>query len=142
MPTPKFEYDINNDGFDENPKPDWFMVPLNKTRKIYLSNGEGTTLASSNPAVAVARFDDSLVPDPDAYGRRGVLIEGKAHGHTFIEVRKGHIIQTQLEVGVKRLKKVRLAFNFVSDNAGHHTDYVPADADGFLMDLHTIFTSQ
>ena len=48
-----------------------------------------------------------------------------------------------LEVDTKNLKNLRVAFNFVRDNAGHHTSRVPASAAQWVIELNRlIFKAQ
>lgn len=139
---PKFEYDTPLQGFDSTVTPDWFMVPLGKKRQIYLRYGDGLDVTSANPAIAGIGYVDPIFGAFGANGRRIISIEGKMHGRTFIQVRKGNFLVAQLEVAVKKLKEVRLAFNFVADNAGHQTTRNSSDVDNWLAELNLIYTPQ
>ncbi len=129
-------------GFDATATPPWQMVPLGFWREVGLNEAAGLTLASTNPAVATAEF---AAHDPAALvraGQRKVIVRGLKKGSAFIEARRGTSVACRLEVGVKASKTVKVAFNFVRDNAGHRTRRALASTDNLVRTMNAIYTPQ
>jgi hypothetical protein len=118
-------------GYDRFASPDWQMVPLNGHRFVILRDGAGFTVTSVNPArCTVEEVNEGDLPPEDRQpfqvGDRFFKITGCSHGSGMIEARSGATL-VRLETGVKRSKKVKLKFNFVSDSGGHATTRNAAD---------------
>ncbi len=129
-------------GFDATATPPWQMVPVGFWREVGLSEAAGLTLASTNPAVATAEFARQDPASLARAGQRKVIVHGHRKGTAFIEARRGSTVVCQLEVGVKASKTVKVAFNFVRDNAGHRTSRALASVDGLLRTMNSIYTPQ
>lgn len=136
--TARFAEMRQNDGFDGTAVPAWQMVPLNGTKTVKLLDGLGLTVTSRNPPIATVEE----VPMCFADGRREFRIKGKRVGTTTIEARRGTHLQARLDVAVKRKKVVKVAFNFVRDNAGHHTSRSSASVDAWVRTMNGIFLPQ
>lgn len=135
---PIFELDTPLMGFDETVLPNWLMVPLDEDKRIFLRNGDGMNVTSVNPRIADVRVVDPILAG-GANGRQTLSIKGNMHGHTFIDVRDAQKrLKARLEVAVKKPKTVKLAFNFVEDNAGHKTARKPEDVDPWIAALNNI----
>lgn len=127
-----------NDGFDGRATPPWQMVPLNGTKTVKLMDGGGLTVTSSNPPIA------SIEEVPMCFidGHREFRIRGRRVGTTSILAKQGATLRARLDISVKRKKTVTVAFNFVSDNAGHRTSRSASAVDGWVRTMNGIFTPQ
>ena len=135
---PRFEAASKNNGFDESVTPRWQMVPRGGTKIVRLMDGDGLSVVSVNPAVVTV----SEVNKCFVHGGREFELKGIAKGKAVIEARQGTTVKTKLEVDVKNKKTVKVAFNFVSDNAGHKTSRSHASVPNFVQELNKIFLPQ
>ena len=137
---PKFEKYKNLDGFDDSINPHWQMVPLDGEKSVYLRNADGLTVQVVNPNIAqVSEVSDYRAEQTD--NRRLFTVKGLTYGTTFLEARKNNIVQTRLEVAVKKLKTVSLAFNFVADRK-RSTDKSISYVAGWMEALNDIYLPQ
>jgi hypothetical protein len=130
-------------GFDREAVPRWQMVPMTESRYIVLRGGAGLAVTSADPAIAtvteIARRDLPIGSFNEAFqaSDRFFRLDAVAWGITRIQAKTAAgVIDVELEVDTKNLKTVRVAFNFVRDNAGHHTSQVPASAAQWVVDLN------
>jgi hypothetical protein len=137
-------------GFDREAVPRWQMIPMTESRYVVLRYGAGLTVTSANPAVAtvteIAKRDLPSGSFNEVFhaSDRFFQLDAAAWGITRIQARTAAgVIDVELEVDTKNLKIVRVAFNCVRDNAGHHTSHVPASAAQWVVDLNRfIFKAQ
>lgn len=140
---PTFEPTAPLQGFDATVTPNWLMVPLNGEKQVFLKDSDGMTVTSVNPAIAEINYVDPIAVPAGANGRRAFSIRGNMHGHTFIEVRDArNRFHTRLEVAVKLKKNVKLAFNFVKDNAQHRTHRTLEEVKDWMDELNVIYPLQ
>ncbi len=137
MPSQFKEHRANN-GFDAAAVPPWVMVPLTGFNLVKLTNAAGLTVTSSAPAIAKIVTFGRLAPD----GHQGFMIVGKRVGNVVIHARRGPTLCARLDVSVKRKKTVKIAFNFVKDNAGHATTRTSASVNGWVAAMNRIFLPQ
>ena len=78
----------------------------------------------------------------DGTSIREFVVKGYMAGRTFLEARFNHGLLARVEAGVKRVKTVRIAFNFVQDSAGHKTSRNPGQVDQWLHQMNEIYTPQ
>jgi hypothetical protein len=133
-----FENARSNDGFDESATPPWLMAPTTGEKKVILVDGEAMSVTSQDPTVATV----SEKPGTAGKKKRELIIKGLKKGTTLIEVKSGGISKAQLEIAVKDRKTVKLAFNYVSDNAGHSTWRVRASAPRWVQIMNNIYLPQ
>lgn len=129
-------------GFDATANPPWQMVPVGFWREVGLSEAAGLTLSSTNSAVATAEFARENPASLARAGNRKVIVHGHRKGSAVIEARRRSRVVCRLEVGVKASKTVKVAFNFVRDNAGHRTSRALASVDGLVRTMNAIYTPQ
>lgn len=129
-------------GFDATASPPWQMVPVGFWREVGLSEAAGLTLSSTNSAVATAEFARENPASLARAGNRKVIVHGHRKGSAMIEARRSSTVVCRLEVGVKESKTVKVAFNFVRDNAGHQTRRALASVDGLVRTMNAIYTPQ
>ena len=140
-----FRVITQNLGFDGDVSPPWQMVPVSGTRLVALAGGTGLRLCSTDPSVATAtevRSSASGGGGSAAPGTRTIEIRGNRVGRAFIEAQSGSRTACRLEIAVKRLKTVRIAFNFVKDNAGHQTRRAAASVGAWISSMNNILTPQ
>ena len=134
----RFEPVNKYEGFDESAAPNWQMIPKNETRQVKVFNAAGLTLAFTSPGIA----DFTETADPADKTVRILTIKGKMKGRTFIEVRSGRVAVKRLEVAVKNLKEVKIAFNFIEDNAGHKTKRTSGEVAAYVTEINDIYQPQ
>ncbi len=107
-PPVRFEEFKSNNGFDKKVNPPWQMVPIAGFKLVKVTNTNGVTFTSKNPAVAsVVQISPNLIQ-----------IGGLSHATTLIEARdaSGTLLGT-LEVAVKNKKTIVTSFFYVEDSA-------------------------
>lgn len=137
-------------GFDREAAPRWQMVPMTESRFVVLRDGAGLTVTSASTSVAtVAEIARKDLPGGDfneafRMSDRFFKLDAAGWGTTKLQAKPAVGPPTVgLEVDTKNLKKVRVMFNFVKDNAGHKTGRVPASAMQWVIDLNRfIFKAQ
>lgn len=137
-------------GFDREATPRWQMVPMAGKRYVVLRDGAGLTVKSISDRFAkikeIAKKDLPVGSFNEAFHAtdRYFEIEAVSWGTARIEAKTAAgLLMAELEADVKNAKTVRVTFNFVRDNAGHHTRRVPASAAQWVVDLNnTIFKPQ
>lgn len=125
-------------GFDSDPAPPWQMVPTGGARPVFLVNGQGLNVVSTNPRVVTV----VELPMTQNISPRLITLAGVAKGNAFIEARNAAGAQARLEVDVKDKKTVRASFNYVRDNAGHTTTRAVADAGQLIRGVNDILLAQ
>lgn len=138
---------IKMQGFDADRTPPWQMVPVGGHRYTALRGGAGMTVTSANLTLAtVAEVPLATVPmaerAPLQSGDRIFKITGVARGSTQIQAKTGAVIAAALDIGTKNRKTVNIAFNFVSDNAGHRTRRNTSQVDAWLRGINWIYNGQ
>jgi hypothetical protein len=133
-----FEKARSNDGFDDSPTPPWLMVPTAGEKKAILVDGEMMSVTSQDLSVATV----SEKPGTAGNKKRELIIKGLKKGTTLIDVKSGGTSKAQLDVAVKDRKTVKMAFNYVSDNAGHKTWRVRASAPRWIKIINSIYLPQ
>jgi hypothetical protein len=130
-------------GFDREATPRWQMIPMTESRYVVLRDGVGLTVTSANPAVAtvkeIAKKDLPAGSFNEAFGGtdRYFQLDAARFGITRLQAKTAAgITSVELEVDTKNLRTVRVMFNFVRDNAGHHTSRAPASAAQWVIDLN------
>lgn len=127
------------DGFDPLPVPPWQMVPVGGSKRIRLTGGNGLTVDST----ATAKATVTEFAGPFVTGGREFEITGVAKGTAFIEAKDAAgTVRARLEIAVKAKKSVKVTFNFVVDNTGHHTSRRESSVDGWVSTMNTIFLPQ
>jgi len=147
---PEFRKVYTIQGFDREAAPRWQMVPMNEPRYVVLRGGAGLTVTCTRPTIAVVtevkKADLPAGSFNEAFqaADRFFKIEAKGWGIAKLQAKTGAgVIAVELELDTKQLKKVRVMFNFVKDNAGHKTKRVPASAAQWLVDLNRfVFKAQ
>lgn len=135
----KFNSSGTNDGFDDKATPNSLVVPLSGSKDINVTDASGLSIASLNPGIAYFSEKTSSASGTT----RMLTITGKMKGHTFIEIRDAQKrLQARLEVFVKTLKKIGVAFNYVEDSAKHKTVRAKAEADTFIKEMNEIYLPQ
>lgn len=134
---------LENNGFDGTVNPPWLMIPLGGIKHVSLLEGRGLNLVSSDPSVISVSTSEPFSGTVLAGARIvTVTVRGLRPGTAFIEARQGTSVKARLEVAVKRPKAIRVAFNFVRDNAGHQTRRTPASVSQYLAVMNRIYTPQ
>ena len=125
-------------GFDASVSPRWQMVPVGKTRILNVSGAAGMTLRIADPTLLSASVKGG--------GAKLVLtLEGLKAGKTLVEwvPKSGAPLRSNsLEVSVKAEKRIRTAFHYVKDNAGHETARKQADLPALISSINAILTPQ
>jgi len=136
-------------GFDKYSVPVWQMVPLNgPPRYVCLRDGAGLTVTSTDPAaLKITEITSVQLPagdkDPIHAGDRFFKLEGKSWEIVTVSATtKAGLDVAQLEVDIKKRVDKKLAFNFVSDNAGHHTVRAAASATQWTSGINWIYNGQ
>lgn len=107
-PPVRFEESKVNNGFDKKVNPPWQMVPVAGFKLVKVTNTNGVTFSSKNPAVAtVVQISPNLIQ-----------IGGLSHATTLIEAKdaSGNLLGT-LEIAVKNKKTIVTSFFYVEDSA-------------------------
>jgi hypothetical protein len=78
----------------------------------------------------------------DGINAREFIVKGYMAGRTYLEARINNGLVARVEVSCKRARVVRIAFNFVRDNAGHQTSRNPGQVDQWLHEMNEIYTPQ
>lgn len=130
-------------GFDREAAPRWQMIPMKESRFVVLRDGTGLTITSADPAIAtvkeIAKNDVPAGSFNEAFGPTDRFLQLDAAGYGITRIQAKNAAggtAVELEVDTKNLKKVRVMFNFVKDNAHHHTRRVPASAAQWIIDLN------
>ena len=133
-------------GFDKYSTPHFQMVPLDGKRYVCLRGGAGLAVTSADPtAVRVTEVTSAQLPagdkDPIVAGDRFFKLEGLLWRTVKISAKAagaGGALVTELEADVKKKVEYKLAFNFVKDSAGHHTNRPVSAAAGWLRDRKSV----
>ncbi len=137
---PRFHPIKPKDGFDHTVFPHWQMVPARGGEKrIRLLDAEGLDVVSTQPQVCTLT---EVPPVNTLPGAREFVLKGDLRGRSFIQARKGGRLFTQLQVGVKARKRVRVSFHFVRDRVGHATTRNPAQLDEWVRKANDILIPQ
>lgn len=135
-------------GFDKYSIPHWQMVPVNGKRYVCLRDGAGLTVTSETPSsLQVTEVTQAQLPpgdkDPIQAGDRFFKLEGFVWDIVNVVAKNaGGAVVATLETDIKEKKEYKLAFHFVSDNAGHRTTRAPAAAAGWLSGINWIYNGQ
>jgi hypothetical protein len=123
MATPRFEEAFENHGFDRNATPRWQMVALGSSlhslKDVNLRFAAGMNVVSQIPNVATIT-KDSTSSSGDRF-----TIEAKNPGTTFIDVfdpGSQTLFPKRLEVEVKNIKRVKIAYQFVDKTTYNPTE--------------------
>ncbi len=130
--------DVTN-GFDPFVDPAWCMLPFASNKSVKLYNEQGLTITVLNPAVA--KIVSKMPPKNAAEGRE-IVLQGVSEGTTLIEAKENNKTKATLEVSTLKKKFLRVAFNYVRDNAGHHTLRCPSVTQALIKDVNALFIPQ
>jgi hypothetical protein len=122
-------------GFDSRTTTTAFqMVPHQGTRTVLFVPGQSIERLS---------WADSSIAQSKELSANTRVLFGKKPGTTFVTAfdKKGKELG-KLEVCVKPKRTVKVAFNFVSDNAGHKTKRKHASVDGWVETVNSILLNQ
>jgi hypothetical protein len=130
-----------NYGFDAAAMPKWQMVPVGGERVLNVSGVGGRQIRVRDTSILSATFTGKS-------GKGSLKLKGLKAGKTFVEwvpdagytgpLRDKNL----LEVSVKAEKKVRTAFHYVKDNAGHKTARKKGDLGKLIQNINAILTPQ
>lgn len=146
----RVQYEKTRDcqGFDDTTKDAsentiyWLVVKESGTNNVVRANIEPNQAAthvsfnSSNPGVA------TVAPANAAHDNQVLTVTGVASGAADIQAQFDNTDAEKLQVVVKKKKTLRMTFNYVSDNAGHHTRRSHAEANTFITRLNEIWGPQ
>lgn len=140
MPT-SFSPRIPLQGFDRAVSPNWQMVPRGWPRTVVV-RGAGALIPELIPA-GIARLTYRRVGRDHHLTIKG-LKEGK--GYIRFVPNAGFVgpvpNSDMLEISVKTEVKIRTAFHYVKDNAGHATTRRQADLDNLIRGVNRILDFQ
>jgi hypothetical protein len=121
MATPRFEEALENYGFDRNATPRWQMVALGSSphdaKDVILKFAAGMNVTSQNPNIAT-------ITGTFGFHDRFTIV-AKNPGTTFIDVfdpGSQTLFPKRLEVEVKNIKRVKIAYQFVDKTTYNPTD--------------------
>lgn len=135
-------------GWDSAASPKWQMVPIDGDRFMYLHDGAGLTVTSSNTAVVtvteitkgdIPAGSDKLAPRA---GDRFFKFRGKSKGNAKIQAKNaGGTVVTEVEVDTKPELTKNVTFYFIKDSATpvHKTNKVPAEAAQWVLTVNYIY---
>jgi hypothetical protein len=136
-------------GLDSRANPRFQMVPAGGRRYVILRDGEGWLVTSSNDGVCrVKEVSVTQLPADDRApfqaGDRFFQLDGGTANVAFITAVDPGLMMfpVQLEVGVKNELRQLVAFNFVRDNAGHHTTRPTAEVAGLMATARFVWRRQ
>lgn len=145
----EFDRVVRVQGMDSNATPRFQMVPKGGKRFVALRDGAGMTITNLNPAICtVTEVTVAALPVDDRlalhHGDRYFRIDGTAKGVAFLMALggAGGIFPLFLEVGVKEKRRQLISFNFLKDNAGHHTNRPSANVGAFMPVINYIWRTQ
>jgi hypothetical protein len=136
MPITYSTTQINN-GLDTTASPKWQMVPCSGQRTLNVTGFVGLQ----------PRARDATIMVPTMTGQR-LTLTGLKPGKTWVEwvpnmgfnqpVQNANL----LEISVKAPKRIRTAFHYVRDNAGHHSLRSRGSLEGLISSVNAILTPQ
>lgn len=140
----KFTEIMAERGFDPGVDPPWQTVRVGDHEVVRLVDGANLSVISLDPSIAEIKEAKNSHPGQKD---RDFEVWGKKKGVTFVEARAGGSgtgPEARLEVGVKTLKTVKVAFNFVSDSAKppHHTKRKRDEVGWFINVMNAIYMLQ
>lgn len=148
----KFIEVFRETGFDPTANPPWTIVGLQSQDAVQLVDGPDLQVVSRDPSMVEVQEAEGSRPGLKTRkfwlrGKKLGLVTGKQRASTFVEaISSGNISrpEARLEVCVKQLKTVKIAFNFVWDSAKppHHTKRNEDEVPYFLRVLNAIYLPQ
>ena len=125
------------------------MVPVGGDRFVILRYGVGLAFSIADPTIAtVAEIKRAELPAGDLAEKphatdRIFKIHAVKWGITTLEIKNEFGASVvKLELDTKKEKTIRITFNFVKDNAGHHTRRAPAAVLGWVKAINAIYNPQ
>lgn len=142
---PRFEGTTG--GFDKISRPNWQMILKGELAVVWLYDAPDAEVKILSPSIAqleeipvgaqVNKLGNVISQTPAKRNFRIFRLKGLMTGSTYVEVKeKGRHLE-RLEIQVLDLITFTVTFNYVSDNAGHHTTRNISDLD-YIVDMANI----
>ncbi len=126
-----------NNGFENG----WLIVPQNGQKDVELSGGSGLNVVDGGSFKKIIELKETT-KGTSRVANRKFTIRGLKRGQTVIWVKKGSRTITRLVIQVAPQRTVTIAFNYVSDSAGHNTKRSPKTAVILMQKLNSIYMPQ